>query len=164
MASVMDKPWYRHFYVWLVLTPLIATVIGSFFTLYLAGSPPSLVVDDFGQIAMAIEQDQQRDRRAAQLGVRARLQLDPRAAEAGQAVALDLAGAAPDRVRLELIHPTLDTRDRSVMLTRQGDIYVGVVPRADSRLYVQVTDDAGEWRLTGVLERGAGSLELAPGR
>lgn len=164
MVAVMEKPWYRHFYVWLVLAPLIATVIGSFVTLFLAGAPPSLVVDDFGQIAMAIEQDQQRDRRAAELGVSARLQLDPRAAQGGHPVAVSLAGAAPDQIRLELIHPTLDSRDQAVMLSRQGEVYAGVVPLADTRLYVQITDAAGEWRLTGVLERGSGTLQLAPDR
>ena len=40
------KPWYRHFWVWVMLAPLIAAVIASFVTLYLAGPPPALVEDD----------------------------------------------------------------------------------------------------------------------
>ena len=35
-------------------------------TLFLAGSPPALVVDEFGAIAMVVEQDQRRLRRAAE--------------------------------------------------------------------------------------------------
>ena len=40
-----EKPWYRHFWVWFILAPLIATVIASMITLFLAGSGPELVND-----------------------------------------------------------------------------------------------------------------------
>jgi hypothetical protein len=141
--------------VWIVLAPLIAVVAASFFTLYLAGAPPALVVDDFGQIAMAIEQDQVRDRRADELGLSAGVAVD-----ASGEVTVRLDGAAPPRLVLELIHPTLEELDRSVMLARYGDAYRGRIERHDARLYVQLTDDAGDWRLTGELARGAGSAEL----
>jgi len=160
MAVVMDdRPWYRNYMVWVVLTPLIGTVTASFITLFLAGAPPTLVVDDFGQIAMAIEQNQQRDRRATELGLAARVEVT-----ADGAVTVRLQGAAPPRLTLELIHPTLDTLDRSVMLTREGDAWRGRVQRPDSRMYLQVTDDAGEWRLTGELGRDADGTELVAGR
>jgi hypothetical protein len=158
MAAVMDKPWYRHYWVWIVLAPLIATVVASFVTLYLAGAPPALVVDDFGQIAMAIEQDQARDRRAAELRVAASVVVD-----AGGEVTVRLAGAAPPRLALELVHPTLEALDRSVMLARDGDAYRGRIERPDARLYLQLTDDAGEWRLTGELPRGTTAAELGAG-
>jgi hypothetical protein len=46
-----DAPWYRHFWVWFVLAPLIAAVVASFVTLYLAGAPPELVEDVGGRTA-----------------------------------------------------------------------------------------------------------------
>lgn len=46
MNTEPAKPWYRHFWVWVMLAPLIAAVIASFITLYLAGPPPVLVNDD----------------------------------------------------------------------------------------------------------------------
>lgn len=160
MAVVMDdRPWYRNYMVWVVLVPLIGTVTASFITLFLAGSPPTLVVDDFGQIAMAIEQNQQRDQRATELGLAARVDIS----RDGE-VTVRLDGIAPPRLALELIHPTLDTLDRSVMLTRDGDAWRGRIDRPDSRMYLQVTDDAGEWRLTGEIGRDADGAELAAGR
>ncbi len=157
------KPWYRHFWVWFILTPVIGSVIAGFITLYLAGAPPSLVVDDFGQIAMAVELDQQRDKRAVELGVAARLQFDAQSAGSTQAVTVSLGGAAPDNLKLELIHPTLEQMDRQVILKRSGDLYTGTMPRADTRLYVMISDGAGNWRLTGVLEPRQEILELKAG-
>src|SRR5690606_26146077 len=130
--------WYRHFWVWFTLVPLIGSVIAGFVTLYLAGALFALVVDDFGRLAMAVELDQQRDRRAAELGVGARLQLRPQAAGRGQAVSISLTGAAPDRLRLELIHPTLEQMDQRVLLRRDAGAYTGSVVRADTRLHVLI--------------------------
>ena len=158
------KPWYRHFWVWFILTPVIGSVIAGFVTLYLAGAPPSLVVDDFGQIAMAVELDQQRDRRAVELGVAARLQFDAPSGDSARAVTVSLSGAAPDSLRLELIHPTLEQMDRHVILKRRGNLYAGTMQRADTRLYVMISDAAGNWRLTGVLEPRQEVLELKAGR
>lgn len=157
------KPWYRHFWVWFILTPVIGSVIAGFVTLYLAGAPPSLVVDDFGQIAMAVELDLQRDKRAAELGVAARLQFDAPSAGSNQAVTVSLSSTAPNSLKLELIHPTLEQMDRQVILKRSGDRYTGALLRADTRLYVMISDDAGNWRLTGVLEPRQEVLELKAG-
>lgn len=158
----MDKPWYRHFWVWFVLAPLVATLLASALTAYLAGAPPALVVDEFVPVALAVERDQARDRRAAALGLRAHLDFGTRRAD-GQALSVTLAGAAPPSLHLALVHPTLATRDQAVTLERHGTTYTGRIPRADTRLYVQLGAGTGadEWRLTGVLEPGEDRLELA---
>jgi hypothetical protein len=157
---MIEKPWYRHFWLWFMLTPVIGSVIAGFVTLYLAGAPPSLVVDDFNRIALAIELDQQRDQRATELDVTARLQLKPELASSGQVVAVSLTGTAPDGLTLELVHPTLEHMDQRVTLKRDADGYAGSVVRADTRLYVLLSDDTGKWRLTGVLEPGQNVLDL----
>jgi len=102
-----------------------------------------------------------RDSEPAELGLTAQLQIDPRDMGGGRAVAVRLAGAAPKRVKLELIHPTLQALDDSVMLTRTGDVYSGVVRLPESRMYVQVTDDGGSWRLDGQLQAGQSAIDLA---
>lgn len=158
-----ERPWYRHFWVWFTLTPLIGSVIAGFVTLYLAGAPPALVVDDFGRLAMAVELDQQRDRHAAELGVGARLELQLQAAGRGQAVSISLTGAAPERLRLELIHPTLEQMDQRVLLRRNDGAYTGSVVRADTRLHVLISDEQASWRLTGILAAGEDRLDLKAG-
>jgi len=160
---VTERPWYRHFWVWFTLVPLIGTVIAGFVTLYLAGAPPALVVDDFGKIAMAIELDRQRDQHAARLGVGARLELRPQPADRKQAVSISLTGAAPDKLNLQLIHPTLEHMDQRVVLLRDGDVYTGSVIRADARLHVLISDEQGSWRLTGILAAGQDGLDLKAG-
>jgi hypothetical protein len=150
-----------------MLVPLIGSVIAGFVTLYLAGAPPALVVDDFGKIAMAVEMDQQRDRQATALGLKARLRFGPQPAGGNTAVSLSLSGSAPDRLKLELIHPTLEQRDQHVLLKRTGGIYTGTIAgtiaRADTRLHVLVSDEQGSWRLTGILAPGQDALDLQAG-
>ncbi|MEZ5563250.1 MAG: FixH family protein [Gammaproteobacteria bacterium] len=158
-----ERPWYRHFWVWFMLVPLIGSVIAGFVTLYLAGAPPALVVDDFGKIAMAVELDQQRDQRAAELGLGARLALSPQAAGSSQAVSISLSGAAPERLRLDLIHPTLEQMDQHVLLKRSAGGYTGTVTHADTRLHVLISDEQGTWRLAGILAPGQTAVDLKAG-
>jgi hypothetical protein len=99
-----------------------------------------------------------------ELGVAARLQFDAPSGDSARAVTVSLSGAAPDSLRLELIHPTLEQMDRHVILKRRGNLYAGTMPRADTRLYVMISDAAGNWRLTGVLEPRQEVLELKAGR
>lgn len=160
MHDAAPKPWYRQFWLWFVITPLIATVIASFVTLYIAGSPPALVVDDFGRIEMTVERDEARDRRAAELGLAAEVQFDPGPADEATAVAVTLAGAAPAALRLSLIHPTRQDRDHEAVLARTGAAYGGSVVRPGSRVYLIVTDDRGEWRLAGEIGPGQQAVTL----
>lgn len=40
------KPWYKHLWVWLIMLPPAASVIGGIVTLILAGGPPQMVNDN----------------------------------------------------------------------------------------------------------------------
>ncbi len=151
MSAAGAKPWYREFWLWFVMTPVIAAVIGGFATLIIAGRPPPLVVDDFGQIALTVERNQQRDKRAAELGLAAELRFDAGPGKDRRTAVVRLSGDAPERLRLDLIHPTRDDRDESVMLGRSGELYAGVISRPAGRLYLQIADENGTWRLTGNL-------------
>ena len=149
-------PWYRQFWPWFVIAPLIATVIGGFATLIIAGSPPAMVVDDVGQIEKTVAEDQARDRRAAALGIRAELRFD------ATGVSVDLAGAAPAALRLTLIHPTRADADRSAVLVPADGAYRGRIDRPRSRAYVLLTDAENDWRLAGVIALDEKALTLRP--
>jgi hypothetical protein len=157
-----ERPWYRQFWPWFIMTPPIATVIGSIVTVIIAGGPPALVVDDYGEVAMAVEQDQRRDRRAAELGVVARLQLLPgaNAAAGRQDLRVALGGASPPGIRLEFIHPTRGDLDRRYDIASEGSSFTGQIDRPQTRVYVQITDAAATWRVTGELQPGQQELEL----
>jgi hypothetical protein len=125
--SSTDKPWYRQFWLLFVLAPLVVVVIASFATLIIAGAPPALVVDDFGAVALAIEQDRARDLRAAELGLRAEI----RFLESGgtHRVQARLEGATPPTLHLQLVHPTRDSLDRRATLESAGGEYGAVFAR-----------------------------------
>jgi len=42
----ISKPWYKHLWVWLIMLPPLASVIGGVVTFILAGGPPEMVDDD----------------------------------------------------------------------------------------------------------------------
>jgi len=44
MDAAVTKPWYRHYWPWLLIVPPAAAVVGGLFTLYLAVSRPDALV------------------------------------------------------------------------------------------------------------------------
>lgn len=160
-----DAPWYRHLWVWLVMIPPAAAVVAGFITAWLAGGPPALVVDDYSEIAMATEQSQNRDRQARQYGLAADISLP---AEGASPASLQLVlratqsgFLAPAQLQLQFIHPTREELDQALILERAGDLYTGTLNRPASRVYVQLEDLDGQWRLVGELPAGATALELS---
>ena len=159
-----QAPWYRHVWPWLLMIPPASAVIGGFMTAYLAGGPPALVVDDYGTIAMATQQRVGRDNRARELGLTARLGLAQATATGEQAVHVELEQAEssglPEQVVLQLVHPTRAEFDRETVLLRGTHGYQGRIHRPVGRLYVQLGDVPGTWRLLGELAARADTLEL----
>lgn len=162
-ADNANLPWYRHFWVWLVMIPPASAVVAGFATAWLAGAPPALVVDDYSEIAMATQVRQTRDRRATELGLRAKLEMVPDSSPAEIRISLTSTQAEfrePGSLQLQLIHPTRQERDQVIDLQRSAEGYSGVVVRPDSRVYIHLGDLAGDWRLVGELPADAGNLAL----
>jgi hypothetical protein len=160
MADRQDEPWYRQFWPWFLMIPPAAAVIGGFATAFVAGGPPSLVVDDYGQIAMATEARAKRDRNASELALSADLLLGDAGDGEMRPIRIKLEGSRPSQVTLHLIHPTIERLDRSAILDRNGDEYRGVIDRPPGRFYVQIEDVTQTWRLTGELYEHLDRLAL----
>jgi hypothetical protein len=161
-AEQTDRPWYRHFWVWFLIVPPASTVIFWGVILTTMASPPSLVVDDYGKIGIAYEDEQARDDMARELGVTGRLNVQR---ERGR-VTVALAGLddPPQKVRLRLTHPTDAARDRSATLERTGGgLYRGELGQAaPGRRYVTLLPDDRRWRLAGELLSSESDLSLQP--
>jgi len=162
--SDQDKPWYRHLWPWLAMLPPAAAVVAGLATVWLAGGPPALVVDDYADIAKVTVERAERDRRASELGLSAELTLQPLSASRSR---IDLALAAtkpayapPRALQLELIHPTREALDQRVELQRRGSVYVGELESLGSRIYLQLSDPDGGWRLIGELPANASSQSM----
>ena len=161
-SNKANEPWFRHLWVWLVMIPPASAVVAGFATAWLAGGPPALVVDDYGEIAMATQQRQYRDQSARQLGLRAQIDFGP-PGQAFASVAVtssDRSYVVPTQLQLQLIHPTHEERDQLVILERLDGLYVAEIRLPDSRVYVQLEDLDGAWRLVGELPDSATALEL----
>lgn len=164
-ADNTNLPWYRHLWVWLVMIPPAAAVVAGFITAWLAGAPPALVVDDYSEIAMTTEQSRKRDRLARQLGLAAFVELAA-PGDTADTVQLTLRAEqdgfrAPPQLRLRFIHPTREELDQALTLAREGGRYTGQLARPESRVYVQLEDLEGQWRLVGELPAGATQLDMS---
>ncbi len=161
------RPWYRHYWVWLLMIPPAAAVVGGVTTAWLAGGPPALVVDDYGEIGMATEQRRTRDWRAAELGLSAELQFSTSQSGQPQALLLQLVAPddwlAPDTLQLELIHPTREELDQALSLSRTSEGYMGQAAPVVGRRYVQLGDGKQEWRLVGERSARSDRVSLQPG-
>jgi len=165
MEELQTRPWYRQFWPWFIMALPAASVVGGLLTFYIAGAEPSMVVDDYGRIAMVTEQRAQRAKRARELGLRAQLAFmnDSRQGLAPVIVTLrqrDGTDDWPDRLILKFVHPTLSRLDRTIELSGSRARYTGHVGRPPGRYYVSLSDANGNWRLTGQLAKGSMTLEL----
>ena len=165
MHDVPAQPWYRQFWPWFVFSLPAASVIAGFITLYLAGSAPAMVVDDYGRIAKTTAQRIERRDYARHLGLTAEL----RFVESGELI-IDLTrlrheSAWPAALTLQLVHPTQEERDRRVVLNGASGRYAASLARPQGRYYLALTDTDGNWRLAGELPQGSDTvlISAAPG-
>jgi len=137
MHAHVPPPWYRQFWPWLLIGLPASAVAASLFTIHLAlQTDDTLVVDEYYKAGLAINQQLERDRVAAERGIAAEIALT----EAGLRVRLagEQAAAHSAQLRVALVHPTLAERDREVTL----------LPGADGAYHGQLRDPGrGEWRV-----------------
>jgi len=153
-------PWYRQFWPWFLIALPATVVAASMFTIWLAiKSPNPMVVDDYARIARSTEQQLERDKAAAALGVEASLRLIP---DAGVIeLRLTPESANPESLNLRLSHPLIKERDQFVELVRVPGGWSASLVVPDGRRYLELTPGDRSWRLSGVLS-GERELRLAP--
>lgn len=158
------RPWYRQFWPWFVLALPASAVVASLFTVYIAmREAPVLVVDDYAKIGLATHRKMERDRLAAELGLRAEIFIteSPASIEIELSAATGLAQAAG--LTLSLFHPTLASGDRTIELLPVGRRFAAKLEKLpDQRMYVRVEPTDQSWRLIGEIEPGDRHLSLIP--
>ncbi len=150
MAAVMepereDRPWYRQFWPWFLIAIPAASVVAGLLTVWIAATTADgLVVDDYYRAGLAINKVLARERRAAELGVRADLLF------AAGRLRVVLQGAAPAKLRVRLLHPTRAGHDRTLLIEGHGGVYeapLPPLPPASWHVHVEPAD--GAWVLKG---------------
>lgn len=113
-----NKPWYRQFWAWFILSPLIAVVVVSSITVTLAvKGADDRVVDNYYKEGRMINMRLEEDLLAKKLGIVAEIQFDAEINE----LSLHLTKADtsfPEQLTLEFSHPVEEELDYSLLLNR----------------------------------------------
>ena len=149
LMNAQVLPWYRHKLVWMIIAIPAASVFAGIYLIYLAtNTDHSLVVDDYYKQGMAINQNLQRDKTAAQLGLGAQLVVE----DSGDMIRLTLVKGRledyPDKLTLHFQHATHDAHDQVVPLVRAPqNQYIGYLKEAIKEGVWHIMLSTDQWRL-----------------
>ncbi len=137
-------PWYRHRWPWILMSgPAIVIVAGVITTWIAFATADGLVADDYYKRGLGINAVLKREEAAAKLGIDARIE------RAGGQVSVQLRGAEPPVLFLNLAHATRAGNDVRLRLERAADggYRAALPPLAAGRWRAVIDDPRGEWRL-----------------
>ena len=162
------KPWYRQFWPWFIICLPGSAVIASLYTVSLAvRTTDSLVLTASGGIDVVAERHLAAERRAIQMGLEARIDIDSESGAIHVNLYSDVGDEWPTRLELLFSHPTHAHRDRSVTLERamsdeQGNpSWTGHVVTVPTGRWYLVLEAGESWRLNGSWS-GAPTVRLLP--
>ncbi|MCH4564061.1 FixH family protein [Halomonas sp. EGI 63088] len=160
-------PWYKQFWPWFLIGLLLSAItVSTTFAVLSVRSFDGMVQEDYYEHGRAINMVLAKQQRAADLGLEARLRIDPLTSD----VVLDLGGdTRPERLVLKLIFPTAADRDQELVLehVREGRYLAQAPDNLRYRWYLQLqpAGEGPEWRLVGEARfPDEGSIALTPGR
>lgn len=139
-----SKPWYREPWPWILMSGPAAVVVAGAATMWIAfASADGVVAGDYYKRGLAINQDLQREQRAAQRAIGAEVRL-----ESGK-VRVRLTGAAPEALFGLLVHATRAGHDQRLRLARTAPgLYETEMPTLPAGRWSLVLEDPRrEWRL-----------------
>lgn len=148
MSEHTPLPWYRQFYPWLLVALLGSAVLASFASLAIAlRNADSLVRSDWSEHGYRINDDIERQRAAARLGIAARIALD----ESGRIVSATVSGPAvvDEALALQLQHPTHAERDVALELRAAGEnrFTAAADTRIDGTWDATLAPAGADWKL-----------------
>lgn len=158
--SIGSKPWYKEFWAWFILTPLIVVVCVSTFTVTVAvKNADDRVLDDYYKEGRLINMRLDEDLAANQLALLADIVIDSSISE----VSLHLQNnqqAFPESLILELSHPSDQQQDHQLTLQHiaKGRYRAELEQALNYRWYLRlrpVVDDGVNsplWRLRGEID------------
>jgi len=164
--QIARKPYYREFWFWGVMAPLIAVqfVVAALLTAALYGAD-DVVVDNYYKQGRLINQSFAQDARATELELVADLSFNMDSGEVTLAVSAVESLSLPGRLLLVMDHPVRAELDQHLELRRTGERrYSAELDRAPEHewfltLYPELDLDQrreAQWRLRGRAEFEAG--------
>lgn len=178
MNEQTAKPWYREFWLWVVLFPLVLTLLASAVMVSIAvRHADDTVSDTYYKDSRMYHFTADQDERARALGLAAVVRfrrVDSRHERQNNSLVLDLNGGLeyPQRLLLTLSHPVEADLDRHILLERiSAGRYAGNLPgELKHRWYLRLVPELNpqqhqkaEWRLKGEINFDLGdSAPLNP--
>ena len=161
-ATTDTKPWYRHFWAWFVLAIPAASVVMGISLVYVASqNKVSMVKDDYYKEGKAINQRIDKLKRAIALGLTAEVSFSR---ETGDLLVTipQLEDTGPERLKLALIHPTLEARDETITLVRapESAYWAKLSPDKQGYFNVQLTNTDLDWELYGAINFNNPQVDL----
>lgn len=157
MQNSNTKPtiWYKQFWPWFLLAPLITSVIvGTTMLTFSIKEFDGTVNDNYYKEGKAINQVLERDRNAAALGMAASLSVDNLTGDVLVQLNGDLK-ELPEQLLLKFVNPTRADKDYSAILNRVRDNqFRGSVEKAPLNFwYLDISSPKdSSWRIKGGAE------------
>ncbi|WP_226646101.1 FixH family protein [Microbulbifer variabilis] len=165
MNEPTSKPWYREFWAWMVLAPLIAVIVVSSITVSIAVRfADDQVSDTYYKDSRMYHFSAEQDQRAKAMGLAALVQFQR--AEGNVTVELNGNADYPEKLLLTLSHPVEEDLDQHIVLSQLSvGRYSGEVQGAlKSRWYLRLMPEldphehqSAEWRLKGEINFDLGN-------
>ncbi len=157
------RPWYRHAWVWFIISFPATAVIAGFATWYLAWkSNDGLVARDYYKQGLAMNQTLATRETARQLGLVATASLDAGKVTLNLEAARDI--TPPVTLLLSLLNATRAGEDRQIVLRLQDSLYVAELeglPR-QGQWNLILTDEGQTWQIRGRSALPASRVVLQP--
>jgi hypothetical protein len=157
-------PWYRQFWPWFIISLPALTIVAAMITITIAvKTDDGLVVDDYYKEGLAINEDKQRGRKAAELEISAELSLDDNGMIRAR---LPETVSALPFLMLTLTHPGDASKDLKLPLANIGNaLFTSKDPLTGTGInwHVVITPPDTDWKLSGRWRPDAmDTIQIAP--
>lgn len=152
--------WYREPWPWILIGLPASAVVAGIVTLVIAiNNQDGLVAEDYYKQGLAINRVIEREARAADMGLTARMMV----ADQNVRIRLEGSGEFPNSVIVRFVHPTRAGEDRAIVLKPiASGWYQGSMPAlAEGRWRLQIEDMQSTWRLAGMWSTNQKSFSIS---
>ena len=149
MTRTDSKPWYQQFWPWFIIAiPASSVVMGVIMINLAMNGKDSLVRKDWYKDGMAINERQDKQLKAKELGIQARLTVDRTPGD----LFIDtqtLNIQQNNTLTLELVHPTLEANDRAftLHLAPNSRFYAKLDFEPQGLYYLLLTNPTQQWEI-----------------
>lgn len=163
------KPWYRQFWPWFIIALPASSVVAGLTTVWISmQTTDSLVVHAEDGVRKAADRRTSAKRLAAELGLAAIVDIDPRSGAVAAVMRSGDLEVVPASLEFELSHPAFAERDQVITLNKAmpdadgNPVWVGHIVTVPEGRFYAVLKSGDTWRLSADWQ-GETSLVMLPG-